>query len=324
MSVEQIEQEQRHSALARTEALYQATRRLIGVESLSELLQAVVDGASKALPARRVTLILIDLEKRQVTHFVDGGENIDQPYRASFEELWEGLTGWVLRERQPAFSPKGAPDPREGPRPRQRRIGRQTGSIIVVPLQYQGQIIGTLTAAKGLDEVDFTGQDMDLLLIMANQAAVAIQNARLHQKMQQYAEELETAVAERTFELQALYQLAQALGHATQVGEVMRLILLHLYQTLPHDVAASLLVTDGASTLVIQSQCSLTGEIEQQLRKKLLAAYIEFTQIAIDENLIKTYCIQPRAEAMTQAPLRRSGIRDWLQKPLKLEIWPKL
>lgn len=299
--------EQTQAALARSEALYQATRMLIGVESLDDLLKAVADGATEALPARRVSLILLDLEKRQVTHFVDGGENLYEPYRANFEELWEGLTGWVLREGQPLLSLKGAPDPREGTTPRQRREKRKTGSVIVAPLPYRGQIIGTLTAANHIDEPDFTPQDVGLLVVMANQAAIAIQNARLHQKVQHYANELEARVAERTFELQALYQLAQALGHATQSGEVIRLILLHLYQTLPHDVAASLLITDPASMLIIQSQHPLTEQIEAQLRERLLAAFGEFSQETLDETLIKTHWIQPGTEVMAQPPLDRLG-----------------
>ena len=90
--------------------------------------------------------------------------------------------------------------------------------------------------------------------LLGDQAAIAIQNVQLYEQAQRHAAELENRVAERTFELEVLYELSQALGQATQLSDVVRLILLYLYRAIPYDVAASLLITDLASTLVIQSQ----------------------------------------------------------------------
>jgi signal transduction histidine kinase len=60
----------------------------------------------------------------------------------------------------------------------QRRIDTHCGAILVVPVQYQDRLLGTLTAVNHPNQPDFTEADVDLMVTMANQTAVAIQNAQ--------------------------------------------------------------------------------------------------------------------------------------------------
>ncbi len=171
--------EERTEALSKTEALYYISHSLITIERLPDLLQAVVDKVAEALPADRVMLTLFDLEKQQVPYFVKGGPGIEHLVTVSFEELWEGLSGWVLRELKPALSPKGVPDPRESPDVQRRRAETNAGAVIVTPLRYREKTLGTMAAINRLDQPDFTQQDMELMMAMANQAAMTIENTRL-------------------------------------------------------------------------------------------------------------------------------------------------
>ncbi|RME46649.1 MAG: GAF domain-containing protein, partial [Chloroflexi bacterium] len=78
-----------------------------------------------------------------------------------------------------------------------RRLAR---SMLVVPLMIGERVIGTLQVQSyqaGL----YTEKDAELLSGVANQVALAIQNARLYERVQRHAEELERRVAERTAEL---------------------------------------------------------------------------------------------------------------------------
>ncbi|MGB0387623.1 MAG: response regulator [Ardenticatenaceae bacterium] len=191
--VKRAEQE-RQALLAKTETLYRISRSLIGTANLPEILQVVVDGVVEVLPANRVTLITFNAplaskwEEREVTHFVKGGPGQAWVERVSFDELWEGLSGWVLRELKPAFSPKGDLDPRESLAVQRRRLDTNCGSIIVVPLLYRQQIVGTMTAINSPDELDFTKRDVELMVAIANQAVVAIENARLFDALRQSEE----------------------------------------------------------------------------------------------------------------------------------------
>jgi len=183
--------EETRAALAETQALYRAARSAAALGDLTDTLQAVVDTVAEAVPARRVALYAIDLERRRVTHLIRGGVEADQIDPLTFDELWDGLSGWVLRNMAPVLSPKGVPDPRESPEAQERRARRGSGSICVVPVQYRGRLLGTLTAVNRIDEPDFTQRHLDLMVGMASQAAMAIENARLFEQTRAALAEVE-------------------------------------------------------------------------------------------------------------------------------------
>ena len=78
-----------------------------------------------------------------------------------------------------------------------------------VPLMLKGACIGALTIDREQPH-SFTAEDVELALAFANQAAVAIDNARLFNEVQTYAERLDARVRERTRELEALYGITAA------------------------------------------------------------------------------------------------------------------
>ncbi len=172
--------EQTEVALAETRALYAASRTLTGLRSLPDLLQDIVNEVAEALGADRVVLILTDPAERRITKLVKGGPGAHQVADIGYDELVQGLSGWVMQQQQPALSLKGQADPREAeacgsvvPRPR-------LAGIVVVPLTYQERLLGTMTAMNLPTERDFTERDVALLVTIGNQVAAAIENARLY------------------------------------------------------------------------------------------------------------------------------------------------
>ena len=186
--------------LTKIETLYRVNRSLIVIQDLRGLLQAIVDSMAEALPANRVVLITLDLEQHTVIDFVPGGSGAAHVVNVPFDELWNGLAGWALREMQPALSPS-APDPREGPAAQRRRAVTHCGAIVTVPLRYRDKTLGTITAINCPDERVFTQQDVELVMAMASQAAIAIEHARLYEELRLARADLERRVAERTAEL---------------------------------------------------------------------------------------------------------------------------
>ncbi len=182
--------ESTRDALAETEALYRVSRSLITYESSDELLASVVDEVAEVLPADRVSAILMDVESRQVKDFMAGGPGADKISQVTFDELWDGLTGWVLREMKPTLSHKGEPDPRESTAVQARREAEEAGSIIVAPLIYRSKVLGTMTAINRPDQPDFTTSDVDLMMTLANQTAAALANIRLLEESQRRANQL--------------------------------------------------------------------------------------------------------------------------------------
>ena len=73
-----------------------------------------------------------------------------------------------------------------------------------VPLMVKGACIGVLTIDRDQPR-SFSATEVELATTFGNQAAIAIENARLFHETQAHAERLEARVRERTRELEALY-----------------------------------------------------------------------------------------------------------------------
>jgi signal transduction histidine kinase len=82
-------------------------------------------------------------------------------------------------------------------------------SLLGVPILFQGRPVGDLYLTDKIGADEFSAEDQDLLMLLANHAAVAIENARLYEevsasrdRLQVWSEELEEKVAERTREIE--------------------------------------------------------------------------------------------------------------------------
>jgi signal transduction histidine kinase/HAMP domain-containing protein len=127
-----------------------------------------------------------------------------------------GAGGYVLATGQPLMISDYAHDPRITENYHEL-LGREgVVALLVVPIPLKGKIIGLLYAANRRPTA-FTSGDQEILSRLAAQAAIAIENATLYARVQQYAEELETKVEARTRELQdANTQLAAASQHKSE------------------------------------------------------------------------------------------------------------
>ncbi len=87
----------------------------------------------------------------------------------------------------------------------ERGLMEQAGvhTLLMLPLVVKERTIGLVELMDSSKERTFTEQEIALLRTLGAQAATAIENARLYQRTQQHAAELETRVQERTAELRA-------------------------------------------------------------------------------------------------------------------------
>lgn len=213
-------------ALLKTEALYSVAQSLIAAENLASLLKALVESVSAALPAERVLLARLDAAAGRLADLVHGGPGMGDFEAISYDDLMGGLVGWVVREQQPIISKKGQADPCESQAAQERRRRLGVGSIMAAPLNYRGQTFGVLLAMNRADQADFSDRDLELLVAMANQAAAAIETARLNEETQRRLQEVTllsqaialTAAAEDV--TTALTELCKELGRFFAVGRV--------------------------------------------------------------------------------------------------------
>ncbi|MBN1180517.1 MAG: GAF domain-containing protein [Anaerolineae bacterium] len=138
----------------------------------------------------------------------------------------EGLTGWVAGSGEPLIVPDVSCDPRYV-----WMEGSLTCSELLVPIRAKGEIIGVLDVQS--DRLnDFDESDLVTMQSLADQAAVAIQNARLYAQAQQaavleerqrLARELHDAVTQTLFSASLIAEALPASWHR-DVHEGMALL----------------------------------------------------------------------------------------------------
>jgi len=176
---------QTQSALSEVETLYQLSSSISGAESLPTLLQGVAQKVAALLSAHQVTVILLDVEEHLITDVYYGGAVPAEGESLTFEELWQGVFVWALREQQVVFLPKGAPDLREDEQAYEKRIAQDIGSRLIVPLHYREKLLGVVVVTNTLEQTDFTPHQVNWLAAIAGQVAVAVNNVRMVDVLQQ-------------------------------------------------------------------------------------------------------------------------------------------
>jgi len=128
-------------------------------------------------------------------------------------KLGEGLTGRVALRGEAEIVNNALANPHTMQMP---GTPVEDEVLALAPLKIRDQVIGVLTVSRlGLDR-PFTAEDLALLNAFANQATLAIRNARLYEEVQRHAEELEQRVAERTAELQTQLENIEQLNNALE------------------------------------------------------------------------------------------------------------
>lgn len=157
-------------------ALVEAGLALGSALSLAHVLQIFVDVARELVDARYAALGVINTEGTGLSDFVTSGMSPDLRARIGDLPTGKGILGLLIKDARPlrlrdlTEHPASAGVPPTHPRMR---------SFMGVPVIAQGRVFGNLyvTEKKGAEE--FSEDDLALLEVLATQAAVGIERARL-------------------------------------------------------------------------------------------------------------------------------------------------
>jgi class 3 adenylate cyclase/PAS domain-containing protein len=151
----------------------------------NDILQIVMDTLVRLIGAERGFLMLMDDKQDLVVKIA---RNWDQSTIEESEAVFSRtVVNQVIATSKPVLTTNALQDPRFDNQ--QSVIAHQLRSILCVPLMVKGKIIGVIYADNRIKTGLFTGSDRDLLAVFANQAAVALENARLFDSLlQSFAE----------------------------------------------------------------------------------------------------------------------------------------
>jgi diguanylate cyclase (GGDEF)-like protein len=111
-----------------------------------------------------------------------------------------GIFGWVVERARPVLIESLAHAP-EQLRQRVEDTGKETGSVIVVPLVESGAVIGLISVQHTQSGV-YSEADLHLMQQLSEQLAAALADAQAFEDLEDYRQRLEERVAQRTAELE--------------------------------------------------------------------------------------------------------------------------
>jgi len=164
--------------------ILEVAKALVAERDLDRLLSLIVAAAARVVEADRCTLFLVDHEKGELWSKVAQGVGT----REIRFPMGRGIAGAVAQTNTSVNIPDAYKDPRFN-----KNVDKQTGyrtrTILCVPMRsVTGEVVGVLQALNKQDGKPFTGEDEELLSALGGQAAAAVNNALLHQEIEQMME----------------------------------------------------------------------------------------------------------------------------------------
>jgi GAF domain-containing protein len=146
--------------------------------NLDEVLEKIIARVTYCIEAELGSVMLIDEETNEL--YVAAAAGIPEDVMKSVRvPMGQGISGWVAEKGEPLLVEDIEEDPRFGKKSDRKY---NTKSLISTPLVKRGNIIGVLNVNNKLNNQPFVQADLDLLTNIANQAAIAIENARLYEE----------------------------------------------------------------------------------------------------------------------------------------------
>lgn len=308
---ENIQQRSRELAI-----LYDASRILSQSLDPEVIGQRLIETMEKFLGYEHGAVLVVDDQTQKISILSlstqGGGEEFlaqkRQYINGKMASTNRGIVRWVITHGQAIRLGDVRQDPRY------LSIRENIHSELCVPLMVGEKIIGALNVESAQPDA-YTENDERLLTSLAGPAAVAIENARLYDEVQDYSSTLEQRVAERTDELEAINKELEAFSYSVS-----------------HDLRAPLRAMDGFSLAVLEDYGYKLDEEGKDYLQRIRGASQHMGQLIDDilqlsrvsraemhtESVDLSEIIQSIADALKQSqPERR--VMFSIQKDIKVQ-----
>jgi signal transduction histidine kinase len=233
-------------AETRLRELIEASIALNSELSLDNLLQKIVETAASITGARYAALGVIDESGAALERFITTG--VDEDTRKTIGDLprGRGILGVLIREARPLRLTHLGDDPRS--------VGFPPGhppmdSFLGVPVMLRGVAFGNLYLTEKQDG-EFTDDDQELVTLLAAQAAVAIENARLYESATRWSRQLEI-----------LHETVRSVVDETDVRRLLSLVCERVRNLTQARLALAALPVEGGQTLRVVAADAENAEL---------------------------------------------------------------
>jgi signal transduction histidine kinase len=226
-------------------------RRLSGVLDPETLLEAIYTATRRLVDTTIFYIAFYDQERDELDLKYVLEDGVPQPV----QERWGldiGLAGLIVRDRQPIRTDEYTAECyRRGVQPRPFAGLRDARAWLGVPLLARDRLIGVMSVSTYREGYRYSDEHVDVLLTIAAQAAVALDNARLYQQS-----------ARQTRQLATLNQIGRTLTSSLDPERVPALIIEQVTDLLNVEEGSLLLADQATGDLVF---AYTTGPFGQQL-----------------------------------------------------------
>jgi Nif-specific regulatory protein len=225
------------------------------VHDLNQLLELILETGNRMMGAKASSLLLLDKRKNRLFFKVATGRKKEAVKQFEIR-MGQGIAGYVAQKDEPLIIKDATKDKRWYAHISDQ-IGFKTRSIACMPMHLHEEVIGVIQFINKIDNTSFREQDLELMTVFADLAAVAIGNARKFQSVEKENKGLKAELAPKR----------QIVGHSPAIQKV---------------ISEALRVANSeASTLILGE--SGTG-------KELLARLIHQSSSRKEKHLVTLNC----------------------------------
>ncbi|MBE9473839.1 MAG: GAF domain-containing sensor histidine kinase [Chloroflexi bacterium] len=221
----------------RLTTLHQASLELVGVLSLDEVLQGIVNLARAQAGARYAALGLLG-EEGQIARFIPVGMTSEQVEHIGDLPVGKGMLGALMVERHPIRIPEISEDPRRDGFPPHHP---EMHSFLGVPIVSGDRLLGLIYLTDKEDNFEFSEADERVIEILAAYAAVAISNAQLYQDVV----ERDLSLQKRNQDLALINNMAAAVTSSLEIDIIVDQVLRRVIDYLDVDAGEIFLADES-------------------------------------------------------------------------------
>jgi signal transduction histidine kinase len=215
--------------------------------SLDAVLQRIVEAAAQLTDARYAALGVIDPSGRSLERFLTTGIDGETHERIGDLPHGRGILGVLIRDAQALRLHDLTTDPRAVGFPPHHPLMQ---SFLGVPILLRRVAYGNLYLTEKEGGQDFTSEDEELTTLLAAQAAVAIENARLYESATRWLHQLES-----------LTEIGNALAGEAELGPLLELIATRLGELIDAELVVIALPVGGGDLRIEAAAGPNGGEL---------------------------------------------------------------
>jgi signal transduction histidine kinase len=187
-----------------------------------------------------------------------------------------------------------------------------------IPLQAENTYLGSVIL-NSPDPEKFRKADSEFLEGLGAQIGVFIQNTISTDNLRDYYFEMDKRVRQRTFELEALYELSREIGHSLDYGQLLESVLNTVNRVMQYDIAAYILCIEHKGRFVIRVNSAIDKDLLTEYKSELLNRFLEMPSELMGSCPLAPTCIVRGVDYDDNIPPTEQKIQSTYYLPLKMD-----